>query len=111
MADNPSPLTGYSPPAWGKWQPGQSGNPEGGRIKKRYREAIARALALMDKDDPGKTEVQIAAAHVGRALSGDMAAIKEFADRVEGKVPQGHGQDDELGPQQMVVSFRTESDA
>ena len=40
----------------------------------------------------------IAAAHVAKCLSGDMAAIKEFADRTDGKVPNPIGGTDELPP-------------
>ncbi len=31
-------------------------------------------------------------------------AIREIADRLDGKVPQGHGQDEELGGIQLIVS-------
>ena len=96
---------GLPAPIIGRWKPGQSGNPEGGRIAKRYREALAIAAAKLAADgDPMTTKVEIAAAHIARAKAGDMAAIKEFADRVDGKVPQAIGGADELGP--VTHTFR-----
>jgi hypothetical protein len=92
---NPNPV---SPPAWGQWKPGQSGNPEGGRIKKKYKEAIERALTALGNGDPDITRTKIAAAHIARALQGDMAATKELYDREDGKVTQTIAGDDNLPP-------------
>ena len=86
-----------TPPAHGKWKPGQSGNPKGRPPTKLYKEALNAALRkLSESGDPAETAEQIAAAHIVRAKSGDIAAIKEFADRMDGKVPQAIGGTDEL---------------
>ncbi len=101
-----SPISGTAPPAWGKWVPGQSGNPEGGKISKKYKAAIERALALMaDKGDPDETRTKIALAHIARACAGDMAAIKEYADREDGKVANPIGGSDELGPVKVAYGW------
>jgi hypothetical protein len=49
-------------------------------------------------------EDKIALQHIQRCLQGDLAAIKEFADRTEGKVPTPIGGADELGPIQAIVT-------
>ncbi len=57
------------------------------------------AVAAMNKgiDQQNANDI-IAAAHIAKCLSGDMAAIKEFADRTDGKVPNPIGGTDELPP-------------
>jgi hypothetical protein len=69
------------------WKPGQSGNP-GGRPK---RDAITSALLLQLEQPNTDTETiadSIAAVLVKRALSGDVRAIREIADRTEGRPRQ-----------------------
>ncbi len=78
----------------GKWKPGQSGNP-GGRPRTRlFREALMRQLALRGKDDKGYDDM--AASVIAKAEAGDIAAFKEMADRVDGRVPTPIGGTDEL---------------
>ena len=71
------------------WKPGQSGNPAGkkpGTLKERpYRDALRMEIAAAD-DFKGLRA--IARAHLEKARSGDMAAIKELADRIDGKPTQ-----------------------
>ena len=71
------------------WEPGQSGNPAGkkpGTLKERpYRDALRMEIAAAD-DFKGLRA--IARAHLEKARSGDMAAIKELADRIDGKPTQ-----------------------
>ncbi len=73
-----------------------------GRPKsKPYKEALERMLATAAMDRgiaADNAHDLIAAAHVAKCLSGDMAAIKEFADRTDGKVPNPIGGTDELPP-------------
>jgi hypothetical protein len=70
-----------------------SGNP-GGRPKIRLlSEAFRRELAAVDPDDPeGRTNAEmIAARTIALAKSGEtgaIAAVKELADRTEGKAKQ-----------------------
>ena len=68
------------------FKPGQSGNPNGRPKSKPFKEAIQRALAEAGDD---KASLQaVATALVGKAMLGDVPAIKEIADRLDGKVPQ-----------------------
>jgi hypothetical protein len=48
----------------------------------------------------------IAQALLFRASDGDVGAIREVADRIDGKVPQAVGGSDELGPQRITVTWR-----
>jgi hypothetical protein len=104
-----SPINGLAPPAWGQWKPGQSGNPEGGRIAKKYKQAIETALALLGDGDPQKTRVKIATAQIARAMQGDMNAIKDFADREDGK-PESTPNLEFNGPVQLTVTWRKDGE-
>ncbi len=102
-----SPLTGQAPPAWGKWRPGQSGNPEGGRQHKRYKLAIEIAMAkLSPAGDPMETEVGMAGAQLAKALQGHTEAYKELLDRLYGKVAQPIGGADDLGPVKISYGWQ-----
>ena len=92
---NPNPPP---PPAHGKWKPGQSGNPKGRPPSKLYKDALQAALRKLSDtgENPEQIAEEIATAHIVRAKAGDIAAIKEFADRMDGKVPQAIGGTDEL---------------
>ena len=66
------------------WQKGQSGNPAGRACEKPWRDALTRALG-------GKHLVDLKAVAdvvVKLALAGDMAAIKEIGDRLDGRPKQ-----------------------
>lgn len=78
-----------------------AGNANSGRRKdKPFRDAIMLALNKIEMLEDG-TETKrlnlLAEATVKKALTGDVPAIKEVADRVDGKVPQGviGGEDDD----------------
>jgi hypothetical protein len=63
----------------------------------RWRNAIDKALELKCKSDGQKALIQIATAMLDKAADGDMTAIKELGDRIDGKVAQSlniGGQDD-----------------
>lgn len=85
------------------WKPGQSGNPSGGQKRvKPFAEALRIELAAVGEDQKALRKIAanlIKLAHDG----GELAAIKEIADRLDGKVPQAvhTGQDDEAGPMQV----------
>lgn len=68
-------------------------NARQGRI---WRDTLRRALLAED----GKNLRAIADALVLKAAEGDVAAIKEIGDRIDGKVaqPVGIGQDPDAGP-------------
>lgn len=66
------------------WQTGQSGNPSGRVRSKPFAETLNRALA---QGSPERLR-RIAEALLDKAADGDLAAIKEVADRLDGKTPQ-----------------------
>ena len=75
------------------WQPGQSGNPHGNTSPRIVTQALKGLLAQVAPDPEGKlggaTYAElISRALVTKALRGDVAAIKEIADRTEGKARQ-----------------------
>lgn len=70
---------------------------------KPYRDALRRAIARAnDSDAPHKLD-RIADAHLLKCSQGDISAMRELADRLDGKVPQAVVGDDEHAP------IRTES--
>lgn len=88
------------------FQPGQSGNPAGRPKSKPFREAIQRAL---DEAGNDKDALQaVATALVGKAMMGDVPAIKELADRMDGKVAQAiiGGEEDDPA---IVVTWQKQS--
>lgn len=48
----------------------------------------------------------IAQAMLFKGSDGDINASKEVGDRLDGKVPQGIGGDDDLGPIETVVTWK-----
>lgn len=88
------------------WEPGQSGNPAGpapGPKKiKRWREALERAIIRREQSDPQALE-KLADSLLRKVADGDVTAIKELADRLDGKVTQPIGGDAESGP--IVMSW------
>jgi len=78
------------------WQPGQSGNPSGRPKSKPFKEALQKAIAEQGL-------ALAAAALVRKANEGDVPALKELADRLDGKVAQGIvGGDDDDNPVAVV---------
>jgi hypothetical protein len=64
------------------------GRPLGATNKdKPFRAALVRALGIAD-NNPEKLD-KLAAALLARAQEGEVAALREVADRLDGKVPQG----------------------
>lgn len=64
-----------------------AGNANSGRKQERpFRDALRIELAAAGEDN--KALRAIARALISKASEGDMQAIKEFADRIDGKVPQ-----------------------
>jgi hypothetical protein len=62
--------------------------------------AIKEAIEGSDK-----TKLRVVAdALVDKAMTGDVQAIKEVADRIDGKVPQGIVGDDEHDPVNVAVN-------
>lgn len=82
------------------FQPGQSGNPAGRPKSKPFADALR--AALKDVGDDAEALKTVANALVVKARTGDVAAIKEIADRLDGKVPQGLIGGDEEDPEIKV---------
>jgi hypothetical protein len=73
-----------------KFKPGQSGNPKGRPKSITLSEAYRKMLAQVDEADAQKrTRAEILAEEMYvKAKSGDVQALREIADRVEGKPKQ-----------------------
>lgn len=82
---------GYkSPPKATQFRRGQSGNPGGRPRSAVLSDAYRRKLAQVDETDPEKrTFAEILAEKIIlKAKEGDVHAVREIADRVEGKAKQ-----------------------
>ena len=78
------------------FQPGQSGNPNGRPKSRPFKDALERALSAAGADKDLLDNV--AAALVSKASEGDVPAIKEIADRLDGKVTQPLSGDEDGPP-------------
>ena len=85
----------------GRWKPGQSGNPSGRNKVKPFREAMQKLVG-----ENAEALRLAAAALMARAHTGDVAALKEVADRLDGKVPASVGGSTELGPVRLSVAWK-----
>jgi hypothetical protein len=63
---------------------------------KPFRDALIRAIKSKGADD--KALVRVAHSLLRQASKGNVPAIKELADRLDGKVPQGLIADEDGGP-------------
>lgn len=86
------------------FQPGQSGNPGGRPKDKPFREALL--IELKEAGADHKKLRQLAKVLISMGERGDMGALKELFDRVDGKVPQAqiHTGDDDGGPIEHKVT-------
>lgn len=75
-----------------------------GRPPKEKSFAAMLNIAIKEAtDDPDKTKLRaVADALVDKAMAGDVQAIKEVADRLDGKVPQAVVGDDDADPISLV---------
>lgn len=88
------------------WQPGQSGNPNGPpKSAKIWKDALNRAIKRREDADPHAIE-KLADKLLAAVSGGDVTAMKELGDRLDGKVPQGVGGTDELPPLQITEIVR-----
>ena len=79
-------MSNSSPSA--SWQPGQSGNLNG-RPKSAWTWASLVRKAMDEVGEDGKRlKGQVSKALVTKALTGDVQAIKEIGDRIDGKPKQ-----------------------
>lgn len=87
------------------WQAGESGNPGGRPKSKEWTEAIRRAVHTIPEDDPHRRKrlELLAEALVLKAQSGDVSALQEVGNRLEGKVPQALIGDSDEDPINVVT--------
>lgn len=90
------------------FQPGQSGNPSGRPQSKPWSDAIKRALARAENDPAlaAKTLNRLAERLLENCAEGDLSALKELGDRLEGKPVTIHGGDTE-NPIKLEISWAT----
>ena len=67
------------------FQPGQITNPNGARRERKFYQAL---LVALSSEGPDIRLRKVAEMLVKQALKGEAWAIKELADRIDGKVPQ-----------------------
>ena len=73
------------------WQKGQSGNPRGRAVEKTFRDAVRLAVNETAKDKKGRQVKKLrllAERLVDEAIDGNVMALKEVADRLDGKAVQ-----------------------
>ena len=64
-------------------------------------------IAINEAQEKGGTKLRaVADALVNKAMTGDVPAIKELADRIDGKVPQAVIGDDESDPISVVATIK-----
>lgn len=68
------------------FKPGKSGNPKGRQSSKPFADALRMEIAQLEGDRRGLRKV--ARKLITKAEEGDMQAIKELADRLDGKAVQ-----------------------
>jgi hypothetical protein len=82
----------------------------GAKPDKLWRDALTLAIKRAGDDDPRPYIARIAAKCVEKALEGDMQAIKEIGDRLDGKPAQSIiGEDG--GPAMIVFRWEGEPGA
>lgn len=61
-------------------------------------------IAIKEAHEEGRDKLRaVADALVAKAIGGDVQAIKEIADRLDGKVPQAVVGDDDLDPIRLIT--------
>lgn len=82
---------------------GQSGNPTGVQGKaKPWRDAIMRAVSRRESGADPQALEKIADKLVASALNGDMQAMKEIGDRMDGRPAQAVVGDSEADPVKIL---------
>ncbi len=80
-------------------------NPNGQQRAKPFRDALRmEAIALASGDVRRHPRGSLRWNAQILLMAGKTDAIRETADRLDGKPPQGHGQDEELGGIQLIIS-------
>jgi hypothetical protein len=85
--------------------------PDGGSVNKPMREALSAALRRLAGHGDGQsveTLELVVNALIGRALDGDIPAIREIFDRMDGKSAAGATMDD--GPRKVTLEWKDPQD-
>ena len=81
-------------------------NPRGQQRDKPFRDALRLEIAAAQDADDYRSLRTIARRLLGEAAGGDVAAIREIADRIDGKVPQAVVGDDDHPPVLGALNIR-----
>ena len=73
--------------------------------QKPWADAIRRALARAELDESPRSLNSLAEKLLEKALDGDLAALKELGDRLDGKPAQSIGGDPEAPPVKMEIGW------
>ena len=85
--------------------------PDGGNANKPMRAALSAALRRLAEDGDGQsaeTLELVVHALIDRALDGDVSAIREIFDRMDGKTAPGATTDD--GPRKVTLEWKDPQD-
>lgn len=83
-----------------------AGRPAGSANKdKPFRDALRAEIAAAQNDDDFRSLRQIARKLLRRAGEGDVPAIREIGDRLDGKVPQAIVGDNEHDPVNLIAKI------
>ncbi len=87
-------------------------NPKGAKSDKLWRDAIQRAVKrrLAGDGDPQALD-RLADKLVEKGLEGDIPAIREIGDRLDGKPAQSIMTDDDTGPIKMEITWAKSSES
>jgi hypothetical protein len=88
----------------------QMANPtsRGQQRDKPFRDALRMEIAAAQDADDKRSLRRIARALLDKAADGDVQALREVADRMDGKVAIAVGGDEELGP--ILIAWEGETD-
>lgn len=86
------------------FQPGQSGNPEGAKPNKPFASALKRNLARRAVEGNADDLDKAADVLIAKAIDGDLQALKELADRLDGRPAQAITGDPDA-PHSMVIGW------
>ena len=84
---------------------GQTGNPNPANNGRPWKAAIARALARAEADGKFTDLNKLADKLLEKAAEGDMAALKELGDRLDGRSVQAIAGADGTGPVELLMAW------
>ena len=98
------------------WKKGQSGNPNGRAKDKLWADAIRIAVNEAYEGGDRKKLRVLADKLVDKAIEGEIAAMKEIGDRLDGKAAQSgdvthHKSIEEMSDAELIEIIRSDGDA